>query len=66
MSRVRKETGRFTVETWTEGWPLWIKIEDSAHGTELRLLDPEDARDLHYALGRILAQIDPLLAGRRP
>lgn len=59
MTRVLKEVGRFKVETWTEGWPMWITVQDDRHKTELRLLTPEDARDLRYALDRILSQIEP-------
>lgn len=59
--KVAKQVGRFEVETWTDGWPLWITIKDRESGVELSGLLPEDATDLMYALERLQAKIAPII-----
>lgn len=60
MTRIVKNVGRFEVEMWTDGWPHRISVKDGESGADLRLLTPEDALDLRYALDRVLAQALPL------
>lgn len=56
-SSLRKTFGLFVI-TASEPWPRSITIERTDHkmdGYKLSGLSLESARDLHYALGRIIA-----------
>ena len=56
MSKLSKGAGKVEMETWTGGWPRWIKI--TVDGEELPTITPEDLRDLRYCADRLLAMID--------
>lgn len=56
MSELRKEVGRVALSTWLDGHPRWTKLEFKDHS--IQSMQPEDLRDLRYAIDRLLAQID--------
>lgn len=62
MAKIEKKVGRFEVETWTDGWPMCVKVRDTQNKIELHGLSTEDVSDLQYALERLQVQIGPHLA----
>ena len=51
-----KTIGGLTVSVATEAYPHWTRIAD--RGTVVIALGHEEARDLHYALTRVIAFLD--------
>lgn len=58
MTQLTKEAGDFTIEVFTDGWPLNFKIvrnRDWGSGTvEFNNTKIEDLHDLRYCIDRIL------------
>ena len=55
---MRYKGGRFHVNVWEGGWPIWTEIEDRERHEAFHGLDTEDVRQLHYLLGRAVAELD--------
>ena len=55
-------TPDLSVSVTEHGWPHWTTIRLRQDSIGLR---PEHARDLHYALGRIVAFLDAIDADER-
>ena len=56
MTRLRKEVGNVALETWLDGHPRSTSLH--FRDKEIKSLQPEDLRDLRYAIDRFLAQIE--------
>jgi hypothetical protein len=54
--RVAKQAGRFELECYTDGHPLWTEIH--IDGGAIGKFAPEDLRDLKYCIDRMLARIE--------
>lgn len=63
--KIEKRVGRFRVETWTDGWPMWVHVYDGDKELLHGILS-EDVHDLQYALERLQAQMAPHLAKHKP
>lgn len=56
MTQLEKRAGNISLATYLDGHPRWTSLK--FHNQEMKSLQPEDLRDLSYAIGRFLAQID--------
>lgn len=56
MSELLKKVGNVELGTWLDGHPRWtsLKFLDQT----IKSMQPEDLRDLRYAIDRFLVQID--------
>ena len=64
MTELRKEVGNIALAAWLDGHPRWTSLH--FHDKEIKSLQPEDLRDLRYAIDRFLAQIEEYDARFRP
>ena len=56
MSELTKQVGKITLGTWLDGHPRWTSLTFGEH--VIKSMQPEDLRDLRYAIDRFLAQIE--------
>lgn len=52
-----KTAGRLRVKV-SATWPYWFTVGHLDRGDEIRGLTIEEARDLHYMLGRLIQQVE--------
>lgn len=63
--RITKEVGGIKAEAWTDGWPISIHITENSpanNGVQLHIWGVEQLTDLQYALDRLQAQLQPIVA----
>jgi hypothetical protein len=53
-----KAIGAFSISVDSQGWPRWTRIRNRANDQWFMVLNEEEARDLHYALTRIVDFLD--------
>lgn len=58
MTQINKKVGRLKVNFYDKGWPRWTHFEFDDRELTCVGLDEEEVRELHFHLGRIIAQLD--------
>lgn len=56
MAKIVTSAGKFELEAWTDGSPLWVKVRIEGQEVERAFLEVEDLPDLIHAAQRMIAK----------
>jgi len=55
--KIEQKAGKFSIETWTDGAPMWVVIERDGERIA-GLLQLSDLHDLRYCCDRMIVQME--------